>query len=153
MKTLYSISIFLLSLTACGQNKANISIQESKNKTELKQTSMSNNIENSETNPEKVIKLLITAMSKNDAKTIRSLFHENASQAYGSGAEKSGTAFFSWLESDIIERQGHVENVQYLANSNEVVVTGLYSSKGYTNKADFLFKVEKGKILSWKMRY
>ncbi|WP_339696949.1 nuclear transport factor 2 family protein [uncultured Marixanthomonas sp.] len=114
---------------------------------------MSNTIENSESNPEEVIKSLITAMSKNNAEQIRSLFHENASQTYGSGEAKYGEAFFSWLESDIIERQGHVENAHYTTNNKEVVVTGKYSSKGYTNKANFLFTVEGGKIKSWTMRY
>ncbi len=86
--------------------------------------------------------------------SVRSQFHENAKQAYGENGDwKSGKNFFKWLESDIIERNGHVENAQYEVNGDEVVVTGQYSSKGYTNKANFLFKVEDGKIISWQMRY
>lgn len=71
----------------------------------------------------------------------------------GTAPVKSGEAFFKWLESDIIERKGRVANAQYEVNGNEVVVTGQYSSKGYTNKANFLFKVEDGQIMSWRMRY
>ncbi len=114
---------------------------------------MSTNNENSQNNPENVIKALIIAMSENDAEKIRSLFHENAQQAYGSGEWKSGKDFFSWLESDIIERKGQVDDPQYKVDGNEVVVKGQYSSRGYTNKANFLFTVEGDKIKSWQMRY
>jgi len=118
----------------------------------LKFNSMNNN-SNSQSNPEHVVRSLIDAMSENDAEKIRSMFHENASQAYGDSPAKSGQDFFSWLESDIIERKGHVDNANFSTNGNEVVVKGQYSSKGYTNKANFLFKVKGDKIMSWQMRY
>lgn len=114
---------------------------------------MDSNTENSASNPEEVVKSLIASMAINDAQQIRSVFDENASQAYGDSPAKSGKAFFSWLESDIIERKGHVDNAQYAVDGKGVVVTGQYSSKGYTNKADFLFKVVDGNIVSWQMRY
>lgn len=150
-KRLFFSLFVLFTLSACGQKNSQIPNQELKPETtkqkELKHTDIMS------TNSESVIKSLITAMSANDAEKIRSLFDENASQAYGNGDWKSGKDFFKWLESDIIERKGHVENAQYEVNGNEVVVTGQYSSKGYTNKANFLFKVEDGKIISWQMRY
>lgn len=97
---------------------------------------------------------LIEAMNKNDSNTIRSLFATNAKQAYGSSKAKKGEQFRSWLETDIIQAQGKVSNPQYKESDNQVVVTGTYSNNnGYTNAADFLFEVEKGKITSWTMRY
>lgn len=128
-----------MSITACAQNKNQNSNQEINKKTM--------------NNPEQIIKSLIGAMKTNDADKIKSLFNENASQAYGDGPSKSGKAFFSWLDSDIIDRKGHVENANYSVQENNVVVTGQYSSIGYTNKANFLFTVKDGKIMSWKMRY
>ncbi|WP_158535033.1 nuclear transport factor 2-like protein [Acaryochloris thomasi] len=92
-------------------------------------------------------------MQTNDAERIRSLFDANASQAYGDGAAKSGEAFFRWLDSDIIERQGRVENAQLAVNGNEVVVTGQYRSIGYASEANFLLTVENGRIINWRMRY
>lgn len=103
--------------------------------------------------PEKIVKSLIEAMTANDAGKIRSAFHEDAKQAYGSGSWKLGDDFFAWLQSDIIERKGHVDDAKYSTIGNEVIVTGQYSSEGYTNKANFLFVVEDGKIISWQMRY
>lgn len=104
-------------------------------------------------NPENIIKSLLDAMQKNDAEKIRSLFDKNASQTYGNGTPKSGKAFFSWIDSDIIQRNGKVENPKFRVNNNQVVVTGQYSSEGYTNKANFLFSIKDGKIMSWQMRY
>ena len=104
-------------------------------------------------NPESVVKSLIEAMTANDAEKIRSVFLENTKQAYGNGSWKSGSDFFSWLQSDIIDRKGQVNNAKYSTDGNEVVVTGQYSSEGYTNKANFLFMVENDKIISWQMRY
>lgn len=131
---------------ACGQ--PNLSKRE-QNTTQ--------NIMTKETNqnilPEQVVTQLIEAMSVNDAEKIRSLFHDDSKQAYGNGSWKSGDAFFSWLESDIIARKGHVDNAKYSTDDNEVIVTGQYSSEGYTNKANFLFFVKDGKIGSWQMRY
>ncbi|WP_339709324.1 nuclear transport factor 2 family protein [uncultured Kriegella sp.] len=104
--------------------------------------------------PEQVVIQLIEAMSVNDAAKIRSLFHKDAKQAYGeSGSWKSGEAFFKWLQSDIIDRKGQVDTAKFSADGDKVVVTGQYSSVGYTNKANFLFSVENGKIKSWQMRY
>lgn len=109
---------------------------------------------NQNTKPETVVKSLIDAMTANDAEKIRFLFHEHAKQVYGeNGSWKSGEVFFKWLESDIIDRKGHVKDANCSANGNEVVVTGQYSSVGYTNKANFLFSVKDGKIASWQMRY
>ncbi|WP_236973995.1 nuclear transport factor 2 family protein [Membranihabitans maritimus] len=108
---------------------------------------------NNNSNPEAIVRSLIQAMSSNDADKIRSLFHENAKQAYGDGSWKKGEDFFSWLQSDIIDRKGHVDDAKFSIKENQVVVTGQYSSLGYTNKANFLFFVEGDKILSWQMRY
>ena len=109
--------------------------------------------ENSTTIIENVVKKLISAMEENNTAEIRALFHKDAKQAYGNGAWKSGEEFFKWLESDIIDRKGHVDKAQFKTEGNQVVVTGQYSSEGYTNKANFLFVVEDGKIASWQMRY
>ncbi|PZD74362.1 hypothetical protein C1752_01484 [Acaryochloris thomasi RCC1774] len=103
--------------------------------------------------PRAVVSALVDAMQTNDAERIRSLFDANASQAYGDGAAKSGEAFFRWLDSDIIERQGRVENAQLAVNGNEVVVTGQYRSIGYASEANFLLTVENGRIINWRMRY
>lgn len=103
--------------------------------------------------PEAVVSALLDAMQTNDAEQIRTLFATNASQSYGGGAEKSGEAFFRWLDSDIIQREGRVENAQLTVNGDEVVVTGQYQSRGYTSAADFLLTVENGRIISWQMRY
>lgn len=113
---------------------------------------MKDNI-NSEMHPGDIIKRLIAAMAVNDAGVIQSLFDKNAKQAYGNGDWKSGEQFFKWLKSDIIDRKGHVEGASLDINGSEVVVTGQYSSEGYTNKANFLFVVENGRIVSWQMRY
>ena len=104
-------------------------------------------------NAEQVVKSLIDAMNMNDSERIRSQFQKEAKQAYGEGSWKSGEAFFKWLQSDIIDRKGHVENAKFSTDGNQVKVTGQYSSVGYTNKANFLFSVEDGKIASWQMRY
>jgi len=69
------------------------------------------------------------------------------------GEMKSPEETKRWLESDIIERNGKVSDPEYTINGNEVIVRGQYSSRGYTNKADFLFTVEDGLITSWRMRY
>ena len=103
--------------------------------------------------PEAVVSALLAAMDANDAGQIRALFDANASQAYGDGPAQSGEAFFRWLDSDIIQRQGRVESAQLTVNGNEVVVTGQYQSRGYTSAANFLLNVEDGRIVSWQMRY
>lgn len=156
-KSLIYLGFIELALTVRGQKikeipKRELQLETTKQK-ESKHTTMSTNTQNSSANPESIIKSLMAAMATNDAEKIRSLFDENASQAYGDSPAKSGKAFFGWLESDIIERKGHVENAHYEVNGNEVVVTGQYSSKGYTNKVNFMFKVANGKIRSWQMRY
>ncbi len=138
-----------MSLFSCAQNK-----EQNPKKSETKSISNTKSIAmNQNSNPETIIKLLIEAMQINEAEKIRSLFNENASQAYGDGAAKSGAAFFKWLDSDIIDRKGHVDDAKFTVNGNEVIVTGQYSSEGYTNKANFLFTVEDNKIMSWRMRY
>lgn len=142
----------IASLSACAQTTKHNSKKEIKQEitTITNQDTMSTNTAN---NPEQVITALIEAMSANDAEKIRSLFNSDASQAYGDGAAKSGEAFFKWLQSDIIDRKGHVDHAKYKVNGNQVVVTGQYSSEGYTNKANFLFTVKNGEIMSWQMRY
>ncbi|NJL49600.1 MAG: hypothetical protein HC929_21910 [Leptolyngbyaceae cyanobacterium SM2_5_2] len=69
------------------------------------------------------------------------------------GRRGQGRRFFSWLESDIIEREGRVEDPQLTVDGNEVVVTGQYQSRGYQSAANFLITVEGGLITSWRMRY
>lgn len=103
--------------------------------------------------PKAVVSALIEAMETNDGERIRSLFDDNASQAYGDGSPRSGEAFFRWLDSDIIDREGRVENAQLAVDGNEVFVTGQYQSRGYTSAANFLLTVENGRIVSWRMRY
>lgn len=103
--------------------------------------------------PGAVVRQLLEAMASNDPARIRALFAANASQAYGSGPAKSGEDFFRWLDSDIIERGGRVNDPQVVVTGNDVVVTGQYNSRGYTSRADFLFRVEDGRIVSWRMRY
>lgn len=139
-----------MNLIACGQSNSNNTVQNSRQEIK-KENSMEQN-QNSQ--PEQVVIALIEVMSANDAEKIRSLFHEDAKQAYGeSGSWKSGEAFFKWLQSDIIDRKGHVDDAKFSADGNEVIVTGQYSSEGYTNKANFLFSVRDAKIESWQMRY
>lgn len=103
----------------------------------------------------KPVKTLIVAMQSENAELIRAQFSKNATQAYGAdGKLKTAEETQKWLESDIISRQGKVANPQYtVISENEVVVKGQYSSRGYTNKADFLFTVENGLITGWRMRY
>ena len=85
---------------------------------------------------------------------IRTLFAPQAQQAYGDGRPKSGPAFFAWLESDIIERKGQVDEAQFAVNGSEVIVTGQFrNSRGYRAAANFRLVVENGRIISWQMRY
>lgn len=100
------------------------------------------------------VRALISAMLAQDAATIRAQFAPNATQAYGAdGKMKEPAATAKWLESDIIQRRGRVENPEFTVNGNEVVVRGQYTAVGYTSKANFLFTVENGLITSWRMRY
>lgn len=103
----------------------------------------------------KPVKALIEAMEAENAKLIRAQFSETATQAYGAdGIMKTPEETKKWIESDIISRQGKVANPEFTVISpKEVVVKGQYSSLGYTNKANFLFTIENGKITSWRMRY
>jgi hypothetical protein len=140
------ISLFISSaLTACGQVNSN-KINE-------------NNILNSKQMQDetllKPVRALIEAMEAENAELIRAQFSEKATQAYGAdGIMKTAEETKKWLESDIISRQGKVANPEFtVISKNEVVVKGQYSSHGYTNKANFLFTVENGKITSWRMRY
>lgn len=103
----------------------------------------------------KPVKTLMEAMETENAEGIRAQFSEEATQAYGAeGVMKTPEETKAWLESDIINRQGKVANPRYsVIGENQVVVQGQYSSKGYTNKANFLFTVENERITSWRMRY
>jgi hypothetical protein len=104
--------------------------------------------------PEAVVRELLAAMAANDAARIRASFAPSASQAYGDGRAKSGDAFSAWLKSDIIDRHGQVINPRLAVSGSEVVVTGQFrNNAGYTSAANFLIKVEGGKITSWQMRY
>lgn len=101
-----------------------------------------------------VVRALVDAMKANDAARIRALFAPNASQAYGDGRPKSGPAFFAWLDSDIIERKGQVDDAQFAVNGDEVIVTGQFrNSRGYRAAANFRIVVDNGRIVSWQMRY
>ena len=140
------ISLFISSaLTACGQVNSN---QKNENNTLNSKQMQDETIL-------KPVKALIEAMKAENAKLIRAQFSETATQAYGAdGIMKTAEETKKWIESDIIERQGKVANPEYtVLNENEVVVKGQYSSRGYTNKANFLFTVENGLITSWRMRY
>lgn len=106
------------------------------------------------TDPGSIVRALVDAMKRNDGASIRALFAPQASQAYGDGRPKSGSAFFAWLESDIIDRQGQVDDAQFSVNRNEVIVTGQYrNNRGYRAAANFRLVVEDGRIISWQMRY
>jgi hypothetical protein len=101
-----------------------------------------------------VVRSLVDAMQRHDGARIRALFAPQAWQAYGDGRPKSGPAFFAWLESDIIERKGQVDDAQYTVNGSEVIVTGQFrNSRGYRAAANFRLVVEDGLIVSWQMRY
>jgi SnoaL-like domain len=100
------------------------------------------------------VRSLIEAMQAQDAARIRAQFSPNATQAYGvDGRMKTPAATARWLESDIISRNGKVDNPVFSVSGNEVTVRGDYSSRGYSSKADFLFTVENGLITRWRMRY
>lgn len=101
-----------------------------------------------------VVRALIDAMKANDGARIRALFAPDASQVYGDARPKSGPAFFAWLESDIIERNGQVDNAQFAVNGHEVIVTGQFmNSRGYRSAANFRIVVDNGRIAHWQMRY
>ena len=106
------------------------------------------------TDANSVVRALVDAMKRNDGARIRAQFAPQASQAYGDGRPKSGPAFFAWLESDIIDRKGQVDEAQFTVNGNEVIVTGQFrNSRGYRAAANFRLVVENGRIVSWQMRY
>lgn len=132
-------------LNACGQNNNQI--------TEKNISNSSRQMQNE--NVLKPVKTLIEAMEAENAERIRAQFSKTATQAYGAdGIMKTAEETKKWLESDIISRQGKVANPEYtMINENQVVVKGRYSSRGYFNKADFLFTVENGLITAWRMRY
>lgn len=138
--------IFSLTLQACGKENPNPNQNPNQH---------SNPIIMKDENLLKPVKALMEAMNAEDAEAIRAQFAPTATQAYGAdGTMKSPEETRKWIESDIVSRQGKVENPHYtVLSENEVVVTGQYSSQGYTNKADFLFTVENGLITSWRMRY
>jgi hypothetical protein len=104
--------------------------------------------------PGSVVRALIDVMKVNDGARIGALFAPDASQAYGDGKPKAGPAFFAWLESDIIDRKGQVDDPQFAVNGSEVIFTGQYrNSRGYRSAANFRIVVESGRIVSWQMRY
>jgi ketosteroid isomerase-like protein len=104
--------------------------------------------------PEYIVTELMAAMQGNDGDRIRAVFADNAGQAYGSGRAKTGDAFRAWLESDIINARGRVENPQVSSDGNSVIVTGQYrNAANYRSAANFLFTVEDGRITNWQMRY
>jgi len=104
--------------------------------------------------PQDVVFELIDAMAVNDAERIRAVFAEDARQAYGQGQPKSGDAFRAWLETDIVDVYGRVDDAAFYGEGNSVVVTGQYqNNNGYSNAANFLLIVENGQIVSWQMRY
>lgn len=106
--------------------------------------------------PVQVVAELISAMEVNDADRIRAVFADDATQEYERwyARKKTGDKFRAWLESDIIKMHGRVINPKLEAVSNKVVVTGTYvNNDNYRSAADFLLVVEKGKIVSWTMRY
>lgn len=147
-KLLMLVLFVSYTLIACGQ-KQNRNNQISENNTSNSSTQMQNE------NILKPVKALIEAMETENSELIRAQFSETATQAYGAdGIMKTPEETKKWIESDIISRQGKVTNPEYtIISKNEVVVKGQYSSRGYTNKANFLFTVEKGLITSWRMRY
>ncbi|WP_224825916.1 nuclear transport factor 2 family protein [Cognatishimia sp. MH4019] len=103
--------------------------------------------------PEALVAELVAAMAENDGARMEPLFAQNASQAYGSGRVRSGDAFRSWLQSDIINANGRVENAALAVDGNTVVVTGRYrNANGYSSDADFLFTVEGNQITNWIVR-
>ena len=143
MKKIFYLFILSISFASCGQTQKS-------NQTENQN---SDNMQNEAIlKPEKT---LMKAMQAEKAELITAQFAETATQAYGAeGTMKTAEETKKWIESDIVDRQGKVANPQYtLLNENQVVVTGQYSSQGYTNKANFLFTVENGLITSWRMRY
>lgn len=143
MKRIIIGLFFSFALIACGQTQKN------------NQTETQNSEKMQDENLLKPVKALMEAMQSENAELIRAQFSEKATQAYGAdGTMKTPEETRKWLESDIISRQGKVANPQFtVINEKEVVVTGQYSSIGYTNKANFLFTVENGLITGWRMRY
>lgn len=96
---------------------------------------------------------LLVSMEKKDAEGIRAAFAKGAAQTYQNGLTKSDEAFHRWLEANIIKREGRVEQAQVKAEGNNIIVTGMYKSKGYVSPANFLMTVENGLITHWEMRY
>lgn len=146
--------IVVINFTACGQKTA----QQEKTKSEIskQKPSKSNQMETSTDQTILIpVKALMQAMADENANLIKAQFAKTATQAYGAnGQMKSATETAKWIESDIISRQGKVANPEYtILTDNQVVVKGQYSSRGYSNAADFLFTVENGLITSWRMRY
>lgn len=104
--------------------------------------------------PVEVVGALLAAMKQNDGVRIAAVFAEDAGQAYGQGRLKSGDAFRTWLQSDIIAVAGRVSDPVITPDAANVVVTGMYqNANGYRSPADVLFTVEDGKIAKWTLRY
>jgi hypothetical protein len=100
------------------------------------------------------IETLMNAMRAKDAATIRTLFDANGQQQYGNASPKTGKAFLAWIESDVIAAEAVVDDTVMSQAEGGIVVTGtIRNNNGYKNKANFLFKVDAGKINSWHIRY
>ncbi len=107
-----------------------------------------------QSSPRAIVETLLTAMSAKVAARIRKLFADTATQQYGVGALKSGEAFRAWIESDVIAAEARVDGASIVAAGDAVIVKGtIRNNRGYANAADFLFRVERGKIASWQIRY
>lgn len=106
--------------------------------------------------PEQLVTDLIQSLQENNAEKIHDAFSSNAIQLYDRfwAKEKTGEKFRKWLNSDIINPHGRVENAKITSSGSQVVVKGQYvNDNGYSSPADFLFEVNDGKIIRWTIRY
>ena len=147
MKKILYVIFSAVTLTACGQQQS----------TQIKSDQQTEPVNTKYIMEEvsKPVMALLEAMQAEDAQAIKAQFSDKATQAYGTdGAMKTAAETYKWIQTDIIDRKGKVANPKIeVISDKEVVVTGQYSSIGYTNKANFLFTVDNGLITSWRMRY
>jgi hypothetical protein len=147
MKKILYVIFSAVTLTACGQQQS----------TQIKSDQQTESVNTKYIMEEvsKPVMALLEAMQAEDAQAIKAQFSDKATQAYGTdGAMKTAAETYKWIQTDIIDRKGKVANPKIeVISDKEVVVTGQYSSIGYTNKANFLFTVDNGLITSWRMRY
>jgi ketosteroid isomerase-like protein len=93
------------------------------------------------------VEKLLKAMQAKDAATIRAVFAPNVLKQYGEGTPKTGDAFSSWAESDLIAAEPVVDDAIVLATEDGVVVTGTTrNNRGYRARANFPFVIEAEKI-------